>query len=93
MATYLHGVADEADRRGYNFDRTRLAREASTQPITLTVTTGQLRYEFEFLLRKVLDRDPEWARSALDGIDPHAAPHHPLFVLVPGPVAEWEHVK
>ena len=93
VATYLHGVADEADRRGYNFDRTRLARQASTQPITLTVTTGQLRYEFEFLLRKVLDRDPEWARSALDGIDPDAAPHHPLFVPVPGPVAEWERVK
>ncbi|MDO4919029.1 pyrimidine dimer DNA glycosylase/endonuclease V [Kocuria sp.] len=92
-ATYLHGVADEADRRGYRFDRTRLARERATEPLSITVTRGQLRYEFEFLLEKVLARDPEWARSALDGTDPDAVAPHPLFVPVPGPVAEWEKVR
>ena len=93
VATYLHGVADEADRRGYHFDRTRLAREASPEPLSITVTTGQLRYEFEFLLQKVLARDPEWARAVLDGTETEHVPAHPLFVPVPGPVADWEKVR
>ena len=88
VTAYLHGVADEADRRGYSFDRPR-----DTEPRSITVTTGQLRYEFEFLLQKVLARDPEWARTALDGTDPDAAPAHPLFAVVPGDVAEWERIK
>ena len=93
VTAYLHGVADEGDRRGYSFDRSRLARPRDTEPRSITVTTGQLRYEFEFLLQKVLARDPEWARTALDGTDPDAAPAHPLFAVVPGDVAEWERIK
>ena len=75
VAAYLHGVADEADRRGYSFDRSRLARPRDTESRSITVTTGQLRYEFEFLLQKVLARDPEWARTALDGTDPVSYTH------------------
>lgn len=93
VTAYLHGVADEADRRGYSFDRSRLARPRDTESRSITVTTGQLRYEFEFLLQKILARDPEWARTALDGMDPDAAPAHPLFAVVPGDVAEWERIK
>ncbi|RKQ35276.1 pyrimidine dimer DNA glycosylase/endonuclease V [Kocuria tytonis] len=92
-ATYLHGIADEADRRGYSFDRTRLAREPGAGPLSITVTTGQLRYEFEFLREKVLERDPEWARTTLVGTDPDDVAPHPLFVRIPGDVAGWEHVK
>lgn len=93
VAAYLHGVADEADRRGYAFDRTRVVRPVDAEPRSITVTTGQLRYEFEFLLQKVLARDPEWARTALDGSDPDATPAHPLFAVVPGEVAEWERTR
>lgn len=93
VAAYLHGVAGEADRRGYAFDRTRVVRPVDAEPRSITVTTGQLRYEFEFLLQKVLARDPEWARTALDGSDPDAAPAHPLFAVVPGEVAEWERTR
>ncbi len=93
VSAYLHGVADEADRRGYAFDRTRVVRPVDAEPRSITVTTGQLRYEFEFLLQKVLARDPEWARTALDGSDPDAAPAHPLFAVVPGEVAEWERTR
>lgn len=93
VAAYLHGVADEADRRGYAFDRTRVVRPVDAESRSITVTTGQLRYEFEFLLQKVLARDPEWARTALDGSDPTAAPAHPLFAVVPGEVAEWERTR
>ena len=44
--------------------------------------------------RQMCIRDsPEWARTALDGTDPDAAPAHPLFAVVPGDVAEWERIK
>ena len=90
VTSYLHGVADEADRRGYRFDRSRLVREAATEPLSITVTTGQLRYEYEFLRQKVLARDPEWARTVLEDAAPQEVPAHPLFAVVPGDVAEWE---
>ena len=90
---YLHGVADEADRRGYSFDRTRLERPASGEDRTIVVADGQLRYEFSLLLQKVRGRDPEWAENVLEDLDPGDTAPHPLFVTAPGPVAEWERVK
>lgn len=38
-------LADEADHRGYRFDRSRITAQRSTHPTQLTVTDGQLRYE------------------------------------------------
>ena len=83
ISAYLHGLADEADRRGYRFRRELvLARPAPDG--SLTVTTGQLALELEHLRRKVSVRAPEWL-AHLD----RAAPH-PLFVVVDGPVEPWE---
>lgn len=93
VVAYLHGIADEADHRGYSFDRTRLERPAGESTQCLTVTRGQLAYEFAFLRQKVLGRDPEWAVSTLEGVPAEDAPPHPLFTRVDGPVASWERVK
>ena len=83
VAAYLHGLADEADRRGYRFRRELvLARPAPDG--SLTVTTGQLALEIEHLRRKVSVRAPEWL-GHLDRVAPH-----PLFVVVDGPVEPWE---
>lgn len=43
IATYLRAVCDEADRRGYHFDRTKIA--VSRIRGQLEETTGQLLYE------------------------------------------------
>lgn len=82
IATWLHGLADAADARGYRFDRTRVARPAGDDRLELT--DGQLALEWQHLRAKVAERDPAW----LDRLtDPRP---HPMFDLVPGPVAAWE---
>jgi hypothetical protein len=82
LACYLHGLADEADRRGYNFDRTRVICAKRYQSIPLTV--GQLRYEMKHLNDKLQKRAPELVVVG-DVLDAH-----PIFHLVEGSVEPWE---
>jgi hypothetical protein len=85
LASYLRAVHDEAVRRGYAFDLRKLARSSAVvRP--LTVTRGQLAFEWEHLRAKVARRDPEWLR-ALPATAPQA---HPLFRIVAGGVEAWE---
>lgn len=91
VADYLHAIADEADRRGYSFDRGRISRARSADPDIISVTSGQLDYELTFLRNKVEGRDPEWGRAHLD--DTTIAEPHPLFAVVDGPIETWERVK
>ena len=107
VARYLHGLADEADSRGYNFNRDRIAYNSDDVAHTarsqdsIPVTTGQLRYELRFLSTKVANRDPEWFSSTLisyhqptDSVDNQAIPPvHPLFDVIDGPIESWEKVK
>jgi hypothetical protein len=51
------------------------------------VTAGQLDLEWQHLLSKLAIRSPEH-RAQVVTTGPPAA--HPLFVVVPGPVASWE---
>ncbi len=84
IEAYLWEVVAEAERRGYRFDRSKLAPQRNVPP--LPVTEGQLAYEWEHLLAKLAVRDPvRW--QALQGQRPRP---HPLFVVVPGDVAPWE---
>lgn len=86
IATYLHAVADEADRRGYRFDRDRIGTsERTSAPIP--VTAGQLRFEARHLQAKLSERAPETRPLRTAGPVP---PPHPLFRVRPGPVADWE---
>ena len=92
VAAYLHGIADEADRRGYAFDRERIRLSRPVGAAALPVTRGQLDYEFGFLRRKVQARDPQWDLR-LSAVDPTAVAPHPLFRTVGGPVEGWERVR
>src|SRR6185295_5177670 len=47
IALYLREVAVEARRRGYRFDESKLPRVR--RAVTLTVSEGQLRYEWTHL--------------------------------------------
>lgn len=85
VAAYLHGVAEEAERRGYRFDRSRIL--LAPRPTLLDATSGQVRHEWEHLLAKLRARAPIIAAEHA-GVDTPLA--HPLFRVVPGPVAEWE---
>ncbi|NKX49486.1 DNA lyase [Arthrobacter deserti] len=86
VGAYLAGVADEAEARGYRFDRGRILY-LPEDPVVLMLETGQLDYEWEHLMRKLQVRSPETARCWAGIIRPDP---HPLFILVEGPVASWE---
>lgn len=83
---YLHAVCDEADRRGYRFDRSKLAATRERAP-RLSVTRGQLEYEWTHLLNKLRVRSPELFRK-VKSAEPGRP--HPLFRAVRGPIAKWE---
>jgi hypothetical protein len=82
IGRYLSAVADEADRRGYKFNRTKIH---ASDDIRLTVTTGQMEYETAHLTRKLDARAPE---MSVDNPQPH-----PMFAVVPGGVEGWERTK
>lgn len=107
VGAYLTGIADEAASRGYRFDRSRIDRpalladdvehadgmrdrdECSREGVpSIAVTDGQLAHEWQHLLAKLALRSPERHAVAL-GLAPEV---HPLFRVVPGPVAAWERV-
>lgn len=80
---YLAEVAREATARGYSFDISKIDAGA-THP-KLTVTTGQIEYEREHLMHKLLIRDPK--RLLL--LDAILTPHS-LFTVIEGDIESWE---
>ena len=86
IGRYLQDVATEADDRGYRFDRARIVRVGATTT-RLPVTDGQLALEWSHLMAKLSVRSPETGER---WIEISVAEPHPLFDVVPGPIAEWE---
>jgi hypothetical protein len=82
---YLAGVHDEAVRRGYAFDASKLA-ERDPHP-RLAETRGQLEHEWRHLLAKLEARAPDRHRDLADVREPEP---HPLFRVVAGGVRPWE---
>jgi hypothetical protein len=85
IASYLRCVADEADRRGYNFDRSKIVNKRIRNKIP--VTRGQLEYEFKHLLTKLKTRAPDLYQR-LKRI--HKIKPHPLLERVSGEREDWE---
>jgi hypothetical protein len=86
LERYLLAVHAESSVRDYAFDRSKLSAGAGRMRARLTVTQGQLDYEWQHLLRKLHRRDrARWARQRT--AKPIA---HPMFKITPGPIAAWE---
>jgi hypothetical protein len=85
---YLAAIYEEAQSRGYKFDRSKLGRVATAGRIA--VTDGQLDYEWSWLLNKLRQRNPLVYRRnrKVSSVLPH-----PLFAVVSGPVCAWERVR
>jgi hypothetical protein len=85
---YLLEVFEEAARRGYHFDQSKI--QSHCAQIKLTVTKGQLQFELRHLQQKLKVRDPlrYVAIAGLDLPDPH-----PIFEVVEGGIAGWEKVS
>jgi hypothetical protein len=85
IATYLHTVCDEGARRGYRFDRTRIAGLRTRR--RLAVTSGQILFEREHLIAKLETRTPSLAQQLVR--DDRPQPNTSMRV-VPGTVEPWE---
>jgi len=85
---YLNEVLKEAKRRGYNFDRKKIGQIKRIPKIS--ITKAQLNYEFKWVCKKIKNRCPK----ILAGLSPvKKVEPHPLFKIVKGDIADWEHVK
>lgn len=85
IATYLQEILDEATVRGYHFDARKIARSRTSERIW--VTSGQLEYEFDHLLKKLWNRDRMLYRQLQKVRHPRS---HPIFSIRPGVVENWE---
>jgi hypothetical protein len=85
LAEYLRVVHSEAASRDYRFAARKIGRTRTRQ--RLSVSRGQLLFEWHHLLRKVRGRDPKWYAKLAVVKSPKP---HPLFRVVRGAVAVWE---
>jgi hypothetical protein len=85
IAAYLKEVHIESIRRGYHFDETKIGRTGLVNP--LTVTSGQIEYEWGHLLAKLEIRDPDRHKQCELIKEPLP---HPLFRVIKGGIASWE---
>jgi hypothetical protein len=88
ICSYLDGIFQEAKKRGYSFDSSKIAACRLTGQVN--ETRGQLLYEWRHLHGKLKARAPDqyakW-RSLKIPLP------HPLFRLVAGDVQSWERVR
>ncbi len=84
---YLSSVHDEAVARQFNFDKRKFKKPKL--PSSITVSQGQLKYEFKHLLAKLKIRDSKlyYELKNTKTIDPH-----PMFGIVKGDIEAWEKV-
>jgi hypothetical protein len=85
ISSYLMGLADEAERRDYHFDSSKILPGKAVS--RLEETDGQLHYEWQHLLHKLATRSPA---THAQHCDIRVVDAHPLFVIVPGAVRDWE---
>ena len=87
IAAFLAGIAEEAQRRGYRFDDSKISpRRLRTR---IDETRGQLRFEQKHLRAKLRTRSPAHYRQFRGVMRPQP---HPLFRIIPGKVRDWEKI-
>lgn len=85
ISAYLGAVHDEAARRGYSFDVRKIGPRRKVAAIT--VTRGQLDFEWGHLLRKLSRRSPEHYRRWSKLRSPEC---HPMMRCRRGDLEPWE---
>lgn len=93
LGYYLSIIWHESKERGYNFDINKIPEMVSTKQ--LTVTRGQLEYEFKHLGRKLIERCPDKYLENMEkcGTTNIDIEPHPLFKVIEGNVETWEKIK
>lgn len=84
-SNYLRIICLESEYRGYSFNQSKI--KPASKPITISVTHGQVNYEWLHLMSKLMLRSPvmyeKWRNGSI--IEPH-----PLFDVQAGEIEPWE---
>ncbi len=85
---YLSNIYDESVERHFTFNSTKFKKPIV--PLFLTVSEGQLIFEFEHLLCKLKEREITLYQTLKETttIIPH-----PMFKIIKGKIERWERVK
>src|SRR5581483_202887 len=88
VSAYLSCVCEEAERRGYSFDRSKIQSKLISTKIICA--NGQLLYEWQHLRAKLKTRAPKKYKELGSITVPD---HHPIFKIIDGEVESWEIMK
>jgi hypothetical protein len=86
IGRYLLEVWNEADRRGYSFEKSKV-KNAKLPVSSIEVKKGQLMYEWNHLRKKLKNRDMAWYKMMKGS---QQVKTHPSFRVVTGGVEKWE---
>ncbi|MBU5678634.1 MAG: pyrimidine dimer DNA glycosylase/endonuclease V [Candidatus Aenigmatarchaeota archaeon] len=87
---YLYEIYKEGIRRNYKFDDKKILQIEAKGIIS--VSSEQIKYEFEHLLRKLRKRNKKKYRELLK-IKRNEIEVNPIFKIVTGDIESWEKVK
>ena len=85
ISLYLKGIHEEAKVRDYAFDISKI--KPARKAVSLTVTTGQMTYEWAHLLAKLEVRNPAIYQKWRNVEVPEA---HFIFTVRAGDIEPWE---
>ena len=85
ISLYLKGIHEEAKGRNYAFDISKI--KPARKAVSLTVTTGQMTYEWAHLLAKLEVRNPAIYQKWRNVEVPEA---HFIFTVRAGDIEPWE---
>ncbi|MEM3395896.1 MAG: pyrimidine dimer DNA glycosylase/endonuclease V [Thermoplasmata archaeon] len=84
---YLLEIYKEAKRREYNFDEHKI--KTANMDEKIPVTSGQIAFELEHLLKKLIVRDTE-KYGKIKRIKKEEIEVNSVFFVVPGEIEFWE---
>jgi hypothetical protein len=88
---YLETIANEATIRHYSFDTSKID-PVINPPEKIKVTTGQLSFEYDHLLKKLKKRSPKHYEKLIAlSISPTYFKNS-IFEVVPGNIEAWEKI-
>lgn len=85
IGTYLYFLYDEANKRGYSFNKGKILK--INKNAKMAVTQGQIVFEWNHFRKKVKARDKKVYNEIRKIKMPDA---HPLFIVKKGKKEEWE---
>jgi len=93
ISYFLHIIQQEAERREYNFDITKIKysyEQVKHLQKSIKCNNEQLKYEWAHLLNKLQHRDPVQYQLFVRIKIPRS---HSLFSITTGPIESWEKIS